>query len=179
MAGQRQVPPGMLSRVHSGRGRGLTVVEPARPKVPRLPIQTAHREVRAIWRNFWLSRVSWAVDLEADAERLLHWATMLDDRASLRARIRADGELVPWGPFGAQIRHPLFPRLAQVERELAHLADRFGLSPIARFRLQLQFAEAGLSASKLAKEREAPAPRPRAPVPEGFVIVKGGGDASG
>jgi hypothetical protein len=51
---------------------------------PRLPDGLGDHAA-AVWAAFWASRVSGAVDLDADGEALRHWILCVDEREKLRA----------------------------------------------------------------------------------------------
>jgi len=149
----RQKPPGLLVNRRGGRGRGLEVLVPAVRVVPSLPPAPAGLRwgegVEQLWRDFWASPVSAAVDLQADGERLGRWLECIQEREALLAEVRAEG----YAPAG--VSHPHLVYIKHLDREIARLAERFGMDPLARFRLQLTFTEAGQSALKLASAREA------------------------
>jgi len=77
------------------------------------------------------------------------WLECIQEREALLAEVRAEG----YAPAG--VSHPHLVYIKHLDREIARLAERFGMDPLARFRLQLTFTEAGQSALKLASAREA------------------------
>lgn len=152
----------MLANDRGGRGRGLTVV-PTERKVPPLPIpaKDAHPRVKAVWRSFFRSKVSWAVDLDADRERLYRWVAAMQEREELMDQVRADGWMVPGSQsrnevdeqgkvivWHQMVLNPLLNHVKHLDKVIESIAGQFGLTPMSRFRLQLTVSEAGQSAER-------------------------------
>lgn len=170
MPGVRQKPPALLANQRGGRGRRLTVVVPEERVVPRMPTAPAGlawgKQTRAVWRSFWRSPVSVAVDVNADAERLYRWMVAIEERDRLLAQVRDDGYAPARkvlaegeGPDGEKVivllagAHPHLAYIKHLDKEIARLADHFGLTPLSRFRLQLTFAEKEQAGRRLARDR--------------------------
>lgn len=155
MAGARQKPPDQLTNRRGGRGRSLVVALDADRRVPRLPTapKGEHwcRAARAVWREFWMSPVSAAVDEHADAERLRRWVTAIHERELLLEKVRDEGWVGPWGSHDQDVEHPSLSYVKHLDRELARFAEHFGLTPLSRFRLQITYSQAGQEEDKLAR----------------------------
>src|SRR5574343_44387 len=118
MVAVRQKPPGQLANTRGGRGRSVVLTGP-------------------IWETFWLSKVSWAVDPNADAEPLCQWASAMQRREVLWERVEEKGYSGKWGPMGSLISNPDLVMIKHLDREIARLREHFGMTPTSRFRLQL------------------------------------------
>jgi hypothetical protein len=99
---------------------------PARRKPP--PLASVSTETRVWWKTIWASPMA-AVWLDADVPALARLARLLD--------LLAEGE--PSALLLAEVRH---------------LEDRFGLSPLARRRLQWEVAQAEAEPRKPGKQDE-------------------------
>ena len=158
MPGARQKPPGQLANSRGGRGRGVTLAGPIWSEPPAIPLESPLPKVKLIWDAFWRSKVSWAVDPDADAEPLCQWAEAMQRRGELWAKVDAKGYSGPWGPFDSLMPNPDLVMIKHLDREIARLRELFGMTPTCRFRLQLTIAEAGLQADRLDRilNRKAP-----------------------
>lgn len=152
----RQKAPDLLANRRGGRGRQLEVIVPPEREMPRMPSAPSGvrwgRRTRALWRTFWQSPVSLAVDPNADAERLYRWMEAIDERDRLLAEVRRDG-YAPARRIVAEFEddekrvievvdgaHPHLAYIKHLDREIAKLSEHFGATPLSRFRLQLTFA---------------------------------------
>lgn len=168
--GVRQKAPALLANRRGGRGRGLEVVVPEERDIPRMPSAPAGvrwgRRTRALWRTFWQSPVSLAVDPNADAERLFRWMEAIDERDRLLADVRRDG-YAPTRRVVAEFEddekrvievvegaHPHLAYIKHLDREIARLSEHFGATPLSRFRLQLTFAVKEQAGRRLQRERK-------------------------
>src|SRR3990170_3706172 len=109
MANKRQKSPEMLVDKSRGRGRGLSVVEPAvRSRPPAAPPGLSPY-ARAVWRAFWRAPVALAVDMQADKERLHHWIACVDERERI-SKLAVNQPLLK-GSKGNLLLNPLFRRV--------------------------------------------------------------------
>ena len=145
MPARRQKPVELLANKRGGRARALQVVDDGDRTVPSLPRQLRHvgPAGRQAWREFWGSAVRAAVELPADAALLRDYVLLVDEQDRLRARMAA-GEMTP----------PVVSRMAQVERHLHRIREHLGLTPLARFRLQLQVLSGREREQRLAAQSE-------------------------
>lgn len=102
-----------------------------------------------MWESFWRSEVSAAVDIEADREDLEDWARCVDERARFRAAIKKQPLIR--GSHGQLKRNPLAIDVKDLSERIQKYSDRFGMNPMARWRLQFTVSEAGKSANDLLK----------------------------
>ena len=156
MVGVRQKPPESL--VVRQAGRLARRLEPrTRPEGWRPPPAPAGlgKSARAAWRRFWASDAALAVDEAADLTLLREWVMALDELERVRAVLRAEPYVM--SSDGIPRPHPLAPRARALERYVLEIADRFGMHPLGRFRLQLTGAEAQRSVRALARESAAAA----------------------
>ena len=121
MPGPPPKPPGTRRRRNKGpsaRNLGAAPPSRARPSPPELPgAENPLPETRAWWETVWTSPMA-AVYLDADVPALARLATLVDrlHRGDAGARLLA---------------------------EIRSLEDRYGLSPLARRRLQWEVERAG------------------------------------
>jgi phage terminase small subunit len=150
MAGKRQKPPDDLVYRRGGRVKPLVPVAPAHLS-PRPPAGLGDHAT-AVWQVFWASRVSGAVDLDADGEALRHWILCVEEREKLRAAtVRAP--LVK-GSHEQLMLNPLLRRIRDLNREIARAEEHFGMTPLARLRLGVTFLQEQAAKEDLAAKRE-------------------------
>jgi len=150
MAGKRQKPPDELVYRRGGRVKALVSVAPAH-LTPHSPDGLADHAA-TVWAAFWASRVSGAVDLDADDEALRHWILSVDEREKLRpATVRAP--LVK-GSHEQLMLNPLLRRIRDLNREIARAEEHFGMTPLARLRLGVTFLQEQAAKEELAAKRE-------------------------
>ena len=150
MAGKRQKPPSELVYRRGGRVRALVPVEVAN-SAPPAP-EGLGNHAAAVWRAFWASKVSGAVDVMVDGEALRHWILCVDEREKLRAAtVRAP--LVK-GSHEQLMLNPLFRRLRDLNREIAAAEEHFGMTPLARLRLGVTYLQEQAAKEDLDAKRE-------------------------
>lgn len=147
MANARQKDPALLANRRGGRGRGLEVVARGPEFIAPKPPPGMRAMGRAAWQAFWQSDVSAAVDMNADGVELAHWARCVDERDHLW-RIVQKAPLIK-GSHGQLMTNPLVRRIRELTADIDRVSDRFGMSPLSRFRLQFTVSEAGKSANEL------------------------------
>lgn len=147
MPGARQKDPSLLVNKRAGRGRGLTVLaRDAAFIAPSAPGGLGAVGKRA-WEAFWQSDVSSAVDINADRVDLENWVKAVDQRERFR-RIVDKAPLVK-ASHGGLMLNPLNRRIRELSDEIQKVSDRFGMNPMARWRLQFTVSEAGKSVNDL------------------------------
>lgn len=149
MPGVRQKDPALLANRRGGRGRGLTVLAREEAFVAPEPPRGLTVSGQRAWRDFWTSEVSAAVDLAADRVDLENWIKAVDQRERFR-------KIVDKAPLvkdrnGNLHLNPLNRRIRELSEEIGRVSDRFGMNPMARWRLQFTVSEAGKSANDLLK----------------------------
>lgn len=161
MAGKRQKPPGELVYRRGGRAKALAQVAPAHI-APTAP-DGLGEHAAAVWTTFWASKVSGAVDLDADGEALRHWIRCVDERENLRgATSRAP--LVK-GSHEQLMLNPLFRRLRDLNREIARAEEHFGMTPLARLRLGVTYLQEQVAREDFEAKRERRRPHVIIPAP--------------
>ena len=117
---------------------GLTVVAGGRMEPPD-PDRSWLKAQRESWVAFWSSPIGAAMgptDVPA-AERLWH----LRDQWERARRVVARSPIVE-GSMGQPVENPLARRMDRIAGEIRQLEDRFGLSPSARARLNVDIGDA-------------------------------------
>lgn len=149
MVGQRQKNPELLVRKRGGRGRGLVVQARDGAFIAPTPPPGLRAAGIAAWGQFWRSKVSAAVDLDADRVELDHWVRCVDERERLWDVV----EKMPLvrGSHGQLMANPLSRRIRDLTQDIDRISDRFGMNPMARWRLQFTVSEASKSAVDLVK----------------------------
>jgi P27 family predicted phage terminase small subunit len=149
MPGARQKDPELLANRRGGRGRGMTVL--ARPDafIAPTPPSGLLAAGKNAWADFWQSDVSAAVDINADRVDLENWARAVDQRERFR-KIVDKAPLIK-GSHGQLMLNPLHRKIRELTDEIGKASDRFGMNPMARWRLQFTVSEAGKSANDLLK----------------------------
>lgn len=99
------------------------------------------------WVAFWSSPLSGQVEQsDHGALRRLFW--LYDELDRLRDAVEETGRVVP-GSQGQPRPNPLYKQMEAFQAEARQLEDRFGLSPLARLRLGITFADAQTSLAGL------------------------------
>jgi P27 family predicted phage terminase small subunit len=118
----------------------------------RLPAQPAPRGLlrgtRESWARFWKSEVARVVE-PSDLPALVHLFCLYDERTRLWREYRR--ERFATGSTGQLVLHPATKMLSQLATEIRALESAFGLTPAARVRLGLTFAEATRTLRDLAR----------------------------
>jgi P27 family predicted phage terminase small subunit len=99
------------------------------------------------WSEFWGSKLAGNVE-ESDHGALRRLFRLYDEIERLWEAVEETGRVVE-GSQGQPRPNPLFKQIEGFQAEARQLEDRFGLSPMARFRLGVQFADAHASLDAL------------------------------
>lgn len=158
--------PGPPPNPSSGRSkkRGLTVLGPT-PKGDFPPPPMGLREsVTTAWVAFWESPLANHV-ITSDYMALRRLFEMYERREEFDAE--GMREPVSVGSQKQEVLNPLLKAVDVLDAKILALEDRFGMSPMARLKLQVQLGDASRSIAetnaRLASSRSdaAPAPDPR------------------
>lgn len=152
--GQRGPLPKPASQQHRKQSpRALRVLTPGEKPSgkPPKPPDGIGIEARRVWRAFWRSAISQAVDPDADMHRLRRWMQAVDQYERVLAAFEA--EMVVRGSH-SMVLNPLAHRLARLEGEIGRAEVNLGLTPIARLRLGITFGQAQITAATLTKTLE-------------------------
>ena len=131
-----------------GRTTSDVGLVPAGPVVKVPPADVAWRPSTVErWNEFFSSPVAGQVDVsDRGALRRLFW--LYDELERLHEAVEETGRVVV-GSQGQPRPNPLYKQIVGLQAEARQLEDRFGLSPMARFRLGVQFADAHASLDAL------------------------------
>src|SRR5688572_5174679 len=159
------IPKDSVRRQGHRRGRDLTIVPPKSPaetvknsaKSAKNGAKTAILKApngllpasRRIWKAFWQSPVSHAVDLDADRYRIERWINTVDEYERVNSAFR-NARIVK-GSTGQPALNPLASYLQQLLAEINKAEAELGLTPLARMRLGIAYGEAKLTALELAR----------------------------
>lgn len=130
---------------HVGEGSSEIVVLEADDglalaNVPEPPPGLTAR-TKGTWVKFWTSSVSAVVNLESDVEVLNRWILNVDEWHRVIRQIRREGRVVD-GSKGQPTAHPLIGYKGNLETAIKDAENQLGLTPAARARLGIKFAEA-------------------------------------
>ena len=156
MSGQRQKAPDLLANPRGGRGRALTVALKDGPRVVPPGPAGIGVPARRIWTRFFSTWVSDAVIWEADGDALEQWILNVDERNKLR-EIARSSPLIK-GSHGQLMQNPIYRTLRELNREIQQAREHFGMTALARWRLQLTVAEASRSQHELRRSLMSPVP---------------------
>jgi P27 family predicted phage terminase small subunit len=88
------------------------------------------------WAQFWESRAALAVDLASDMPRLIRWIQVTDEY-DRTAKVVREARLVR-GSMGQPVLNPLVGYLVHLESMITRTEKEFGMTPMARARLDLK-----------------------------------------
>lgn len=131
---------------------GLVPVRTESIAIPEPPTGLAKR-TQELWRDYWQSKVSSAVDPLADMHRIERWIRQVDEYDKV-FRIFKRSRVVP-GIKGGTVLNPLASYLATLETQITRCEKELGLTPLARAQLGLTFGEAKLTAVELNRQLNA------------------------
>lgn len=157
MVGKPQKPVSQLQQQSNPRAqRGLLVLVPdPHRKVPTAP-QGLTREAKAIWRDFWRSPLSQAVEYGSDGPALRRWIWCVSERDRVLEEVGRDTTVR--GSMGQNVLNPLLKYEERLTREIVAYEDRFGMTTLARMRLGIAFGQAADSLAGM-RQRLDPAPK--------------------
>ena len=95
------------------------------------------------WQEFWMSPLAQQVET-SDYGSLRRLFGLYDELGRLWDAVEETGRVVV-GSQGQPRPNPLFKQVESFQSEARQLEDRFGLSPLARLRLGITFADAAAS----------------------------------
>lgn len=156
MAGQRRKAPDLLTNTRGGRGRALTVAPKEGPRIIPRPPAGIGPAARATWRRFFQTWVSDTVIWEADGDALQQWILNVDERNKLREMARI-APLIK-GSHGQLMQNPLRRTIRELNKEIQTAREHFGMTALARWRLQLTASEATRSQHELRRSLMRPVP---------------------
>lgn len=131
------------------RERVLAVLPDRLEEVPEPPSPLGASGKKA-WAAFWASPLAQVVRTDSDLEALRRLFLRRDESARLWRR--ACKEPVVIGSSGQMRPNPLFDVVSRLDGEVRALEDRFGLTPQARLRLGVTFAQGQAVAERVSRE---------------------------
>ena len=108
------------------------------------------KPARDRWRQFWESKSALSVDLASDMPRLIRWIQASDEYDRTARTIRS-ARLVK-GSMGQPVLNPLVAYLVHLESMITRTEKEFGMTPMARARLNLKRPSADEEIAKLFAE---------------------------
>lgn len=152
MVGVRQKSPAVVQNARGGRARSVMITPrpegwraPALPREVTAPLvdpvqarfqPAALRHTREVWRRWWGSPPSQAVDLGSDLEAVRWWIICVF-RRSLYIQVVREQPLVK-GSAGQPVPNPLERVIRGLTLDINRAADRFGMDSLSRFRLHFE-----------------------------------------
>jgi P27 family predicted phage terminase small subunit len=117
------------------------------PRAPSGMVPSANDQWRAgtveRWHEFWCSPLAQQVEASDYGSLRRLWG-LYDELDRLWDAVEETGRVVV-GSQGQPRPNPLFKQIEAFQAEARQLEDRFGLSPLARLRLGITFADAAAS----------------------------------
>ena len=142
----------MLQNTRGGRGRGTSVaLRPESWRMPPLPrevtetlddaLQRKHfpgalSHTRKVWRAWWESTPSMAVDLGSDMEALSFWIVCVFRRSLYGQIVRTQPIVV--GSHQQPMTNPLERTIDRLSEHVARAEAKFGMTTLDRFRLHFE-----------------------------------------
>ena len=115
--------------------------------MPRMPAGRPLAATRELWERFWRSPIAQAVNIESDRPRLERWITYNDEWYRAMRGLRKERLVV--GSTGQIVMSPLAAYVVKLERQIAAVEEKFGLTPLDRMRLGISFGDARRSLADL------------------------------
>lgn len=159
MANKRQKHPDDLVFRRGGRVKPMiqvdaTVLDASTPPPPDgLGNFAAER-----WQVLWSSPVARLLSLDVHGVALTHLFRLIDQRHRLWDEWQAIGPLVKT-THGTVQTNPLWRTIRDLDAEIAHYEEQFGLTPLAQLRLGVEF----LQGQRLVQGMNEPVAGPRRP----------------
>lgn len=145
MAGKRQKPAAELVFRRGGRVPDTLVIAAplddaghlVRVDVP-LPPDDISEYARDRWQQFWLSPVSAVASMQTHGEAISHWIRLVSRRHDLWLEWERIGPLVR-SVRGTPMTNPVWRIVRDLDEEIAHYEEQFGMTPLAQMRLGVEF----------------------------------------
>ena len=102
---------------------------------------------KADWVEFWSSELSTLVK-PADLPALRRLFSLQDERRRYMNAAEKDGR-IQLGSTGQLVMHPLLKHMSTIDSQITALEDRFGLTPLARLKLGVNFGQAAKTLADL------------------------------
>ena len=128
------------------------VVAGEQPAMPEPPPKIL-AATKADWVEFWSSELSSLVK-PADLPALRRLFSLQDERRRYMNAAAKDGR-IQMGSTGQMALHPLLKHASTIDSQITALEDRFGLTPMARLKLGVNFGQAAKTLADLNASVEA------------------------
>jgi P27 family predicted phage terminase small subunit len=140
-------PPGRAVDRRASRAPLVLVPLASAPAPPRPPKDLLPETVQA-WEMFFATPLAkQTVRIDTDLAAVQRLFRLRDERERCY-RVVKSGRLVE-GSQGQVVLNPLYRQMSVFDAEIRQLEDRFGLTPLARMKLGVQFGEAARSLEDL------------------------------
>lgn len=154
MANKAQKPGDLLVNQRGGRRREMTVLSNRRESPPPPPPADLQQASVAIWNGIWQSRVAVRWDEESDLPQIEHLIWCIDERDRSRRAFRR--KRLAEGSTGQVVLNPLAGWIGKLDRTIAQIAEKLGITPLDRMRLGITFFEGKSRAQELMESFEEP-----------------------
>ena len=141
--------PDLLKQPRSARRQLAILIPGPGETAPRAPTGLGPL-ARKVWRTFWGSAVSQAVDLQADGYMLSRWIRAVDEWEKVR-NIFLSSRLLTVGD-GMIVLNPLAAYLYRLEISIVRAESQLGMTPVARLRLGIAIGQARRTALDLMED---------------------------
>jgi len=139
----------------NGVKNGAKATKNAVKKAPKGLLPASKR----VWKAFWDSPVSQAIDPDADLYRVERWINTIDEYERVNAAFK-NARIVK-GSTGQPALNPLAQYLQNLLAEINKAETELGLTPLARMRLGIAYGEARLTALELNRVADEGVTEPR------------------
>jgi P27 family predicted phage terminase small subunit len=103
--------------------------------------------VQQEWKTLWSTPMAQTFDRVTDLPALTRLFQLKDDRERIYRAVRK--KWLVKGSVGQIVVNPLVKQIREMDTEIRQLEDRFGLTPMSRLKLGVQFGEAHRSLDAL------------------------------
>lgn len=146
----RKKPPG--STVGHRKTPNLTTISAPAVTIPDPPLKML-AGTKADWAEFWAGELATLVK-PADMPALRRLFILHDERRRYMNAAQKDGR-IQLGSTGQLVIHPLLKHISTIDSQITVLEDRFGLTPMARLKLGVNFGQAAKTLADLNASVEA------------------------
>lgn len=143
-------PTDRRQRPHD-RGVGIVPTDPV--AVAPMPPSGVLATTKQAWCVFWRSKLASLVKPDSDLPALERLFSLYDERE--RCYRAAKKNRLVQGSQGQMVLNPLYKQMNVLDTEIRNLEDRFGLTPMARLKLGVQFGDTHRSLEEMNRRLDA------------------------